>query len=204
MLTVNQSNFLKLVGITAMLLDHLGSFFYPSLIELRIIGRLAFPLFAFQIAVGSQMTSNKNDYIKKLFIFALISQIPYFYLNNNYSLNILFSLGFGALSILLIEKRNYIPFLIIVPISFFLDYGIYGLIIILIFRFVEKRNLQLIFFLVITIIYSCFFNPWQIFSILSIIFILKPFLSFNIPKDFFYFFYPTHLFLFSLIKFLSK
>jgi hypothetical protein len=202
MLTLKQSNFLKLIGIVAMVLDHLGSFFYPSLIELRIIGRIAFPLFAYQLAIGSLMTSDKVNYIKRLFSFAIISQIPYYFLNEKFLFNILFSLAFGVLTIYIIEKKLFYYFLLIIPISFVLDYQIYGLLVILIFYFIKKTKNQLILFLLITVIYSCFFNPWQIFSIISIIFILKPFLEINLPKSFFYLFYPAHLFLFSLIKIL--
>lgn len=41
------------------------------------IGRIAFPIFAFQIAEGYTHTSNKNRYLLNLLVFALISEIPY-------------------------------------------------------------------------------------------------------------------------------
>ncbi|MEG0692172.1 MAG: TraX family protein [Oscillospiraceae bacterium] len=41
------------------------------------IGRIAFPIFAFQIAEGYAHTSSKNKYLLNMLIFALISEIPY-------------------------------------------------------------------------------------------------------------------------------
>ena len=35
---------LKLLACATMLIDHIGAAFYPSLMWLRIIGRLAFPI----------------------------------------------------------------------------------------------------------------------------------------------------------------
>ena len=40
---------LKLVAITTMLIDHIGVIIFPNILWLRLIGRLAFPLFAFLI-----------------------------------------------------------------------------------------------------------------------------------------------------------
>jgi hypothetical protein len=55
-LTGNQ---LKLIAAGAMLADHVGLMFFPEAELLRIIGRLAFPIFAFMIAEGCKYTRNK-------------------------------------------------------------------------------------------------------------------------------------------------
>ena len=200
MITEKQSNFIKIVGIIAMISDHLGAFLYPSIIELRIIGRMALPLFTYQLAVGSLMTTNKKNYIKRLLCFAFISQVPYYFLMEKLILNIIFSLALGVIAIWVIENKKYYIFLLIIPISFFVDYHIYGLLMILIFYFFRSTKIQFILFLLITILYSYFFYPWQLFSVLSLIFIFKPFLEINLPKNFFYIFYPAHLFVILLIK----
>lgn len=41
-----------------MLLDHLGTIYFPDLIIFKIIGRLSFPLFAWGIAIGAERTKN--------------------------------------------------------------------------------------------------------------------------------------------------
>ena len=40
---------LKIIGCVTMVIDHLGVLFFPW-VELRIIGRIAFPIFCFLIA----------------------------------------------------------------------------------------------------------------------------------------------------------
>ena len=49
---------LKLIAIISMLIDHIGAILFPSSEVLRIIGRLAFPIFAFIIVEGYFHTKN--------------------------------------------------------------------------------------------------------------------------------------------------
>ena len=68
---------LKIIAILTMTIDHVGFFFFPDIEVLRIIGRLSFPLFAWLIANGAYHTKNMHAYLVRLFIFALISQVPF-------------------------------------------------------------------------------------------------------------------------------
>ena len=52
------SNILKIVACISMLLDHIGFIFFPQYIIFRILGRVAFPIFAFMIAEGCYYTKN--------------------------------------------------------------------------------------------------------------------------------------------------
>ena len=74
-------NQLKYVLIAAMLIDHLAWSFVPTLSVLgqimHIIGRLTGPSMAVLLAEGYQYTRNKKKYALRLFIFALISVVPY-------------------------------------------------------------------------------------------------------------------------------
>lgn len=47
-----------------MVIDHVGVIFFPDTIELRIIGRLAMPFFAFSIARGFLLFDEKGKYYK--------------------------------------------------------------------------------------------------------------------------------------------
>ena len=64
---------LKLIAIITMLIDHIGAVLYPEIRWLRLIGRIAFPIFAYLVAEGFYKTSDIKKYLKRLFIFALVS-----------------------------------------------------------------------------------------------------------------------------------
>lgn len=77
-------NVLKLIAIIAMTVDHVAWAIFPDYysteplaIVLHIIGRLACPIMCYCIAEGYHYTRNVNKYIARLFVFALISHIPY-------------------------------------------------------------------------------------------------------------------------------
>ena len=74
---------LKLIAAAAMLCDHVAVTLYPLWLDwagyllLRRIGRVAFPIYAYFIAVGYEKTSNVRRYLSRLSALALISQIPF-------------------------------------------------------------------------------------------------------------------------------
>ncbi len=76
---------LKTVALIAMLLDHIGYILGNDAwgilpfnsIYLRLIGRIAFPLFAFSVANGWKYTKSRSKYFENLCLFAIISQIPF-------------------------------------------------------------------------------------------------------------------------------
>lgn len=68
---------LKIIAITTMAIDHVGAVFFPKYVMFRMIGRLAFPIFAFLIAEGAYYTRDINKYIGRMGVFALLSEIPF-------------------------------------------------------------------------------------------------------------------------------
>ena len=62
-----------------MLIDHIGSVFFPEVRVLRWIGRLAFPIFCYCMTVGLLYTHDIKKYLFRLGIFALISQPCYIF-----------------------------------------------------------------------------------------------------------------------------
>ena len=68
---------LHILAMIFMLSDHLWSIFFPNQVWLYVIGRLAFPIFAFMIVEGFFRTKNRKKYLIRIFIFAIISEIPF-------------------------------------------------------------------------------------------------------------------------------
>ena len=68
---------LKLLAMAAMLADHIGYLFFPQALWMRCVGRLAFPIFAFQVAEGWYRTCNRRRYFLRLALCGLLSEIPF-------------------------------------------------------------------------------------------------------------------------------
>lgn len=102
---------LKIIAVITMFIDHIGYVVYTGKIPyLNFIGRLAFPIFAFQISEGYIHTKNLKKYFFRLFLFAIISQIPFMLFEsifiNEFYLNVFFTLFLGLLSIFIYEKLD--------------------------------------------------------------------------------------------------
>lgn len=99
---------LKLIAIITMFCDHISYTLYDFSV-LNYIGRIAFPIFAFQLTQGYIHTSNIKKYTIRLFIFAIISQIPFwlflktFLHPEKYTFNIFFTLLLGLICIIIWE-----------------------------------------------------------------------------------------------------
>ncbi len=68
---------LKTVAFICMFIDHAGMILFPDRLVLRVIGRLAFPIFAYQIAQGASYTKNFKKYALRLLGAALLAEIPF-------------------------------------------------------------------------------------------------------------------------------
>ena len=75
-LTGNQ---LKLIAMAAMTCDHIGLELLPQWSLLRIIGRLALPVFGYMIAEGCRHTRSPKRYLLRLEALALLCQIVYYF-----------------------------------------------------------------------------------------------------------------------------
>jgi hypothetical protein len=162
---------LKWIALITMTIDHFGVLvLYPytnnNVIDTlyvfsRLIGRLAFPLFAFMIAEGVYRTKHRYLYWSKLFAMALLIGLSMFVLEqvniNALAGNIFVDLSLAALAMILFKEKSWIlkplgllPIAYIIWTSFepnvpnFLraDYGLYGLIMMLIFFFTYSKVIQ--------------------------------------------------------------
>lgn len=90
-----------------------GNVYAINYIVDRLIGRIAFPLFCFLLVQGFIHTSSKLKYIIRLFLFALISEVPFdlAFKNEIFEVtyqNVFFTLGFGMLAMFVMDKARQI------------------------------------------------------------------------------------------------
>ncbi len=71
-------NMLKIIAILTMTIDHIGAYLLPQYLILRIIGRIALPIFAFMIAEGCRYTRNRARYLGTMLGMSLVFQAVYF------------------------------------------------------------------------------------------------------------------------------
>ena len=98
------SNTLKIIAAAAMLIDHIGLIFFPYKPIFRVIGRLAFPIFAFMIAEGCKYTKNRLKYFLTIAVLGVLCQIFYFIFKDSLYMCILITF---SLSILIIYSLQY-------------------------------------------------------------------------------------------------
>lgn len=97
---------LKLIAAFTMLLDHAGALLFPEVMILRVIGRLAYPLFAFMIAEGCRHTRNKLRYFLLIFGLGLACQGVYLLVGGENMLNILLTFSCSVLLIYVLQAAH--------------------------------------------------------------------------------------------------
>lgn len=214
-IVLNQdTQLLKLIAVITMVIDHIGAILFPSVLILRVIGRLSFPLFAFSTFIGYFKTKNLKKYLLRLLILAVISQPIYmiafdrFYL----SLNILFTLIFELIIIYLLDKKKwwYLPIPVVLMFLLNVNYCEQLLILIPIFYYTRNKDFlfalsMITFYFNYAVSYSSGTFPITIyaFGIFALPFMLiKTKSNIKINKWFYYIFYPVHLLILLAIKYI--
>lgn len=214
---------LKLIAVITMTIDHIGGLLFPQNILLRVIGRLAFPIYCFMLVIGFRKTSNIKKYIGRLFLFALISEIPFdiAFLGTPFNFayqNVFFTLLIGIMMLegIQILKSYFITesifvnevleVILLFAAAFFAefiktDYGFFGIIMIYIFYKFEKDILcNILFQAFINIFFLGGIQGYAVFAMLPIS-LYNEKQGINKFKYFFYWYYPLHLLCIWLISF---
>ncbi len=131
-----------------MIIDHVGAVFFPYEPALRIIGRIAFPLYAWCMAVGAEYTHDIKKYALRLLLMGIISQ-PIFVKALHHpwhELNIFFTLFLGLTGIIGIRLQKsgshiWCPMLVVlVSCVVYVDYFWQGVLFILLLYAVRKSR----------------------------------------------------------------
>lgn len=168
---------LQILAMVAMLCDHVAKvIIYPVIISrysnnwlsnhsyilrmydaLVFLGKISFPIFAFFIVEGFFKTNNVYSYMKRLFLFAILAEIPYDLatsgkLINFEKQNVLWTLLVGLICLFIIDNfKNSkfglckvigsVSFILLVASFLNLDWGIYpGIVLILWFYLAHKSK----------------------------------------------------------------
>lgn len=155
--TNQDTDLIKLLACIFMFIDHAGKMLFPQIPQMRLIGRLAFPMFAYGIAVGAVYTRDPLKYLSRIALLAIISQPLYalgldhansamfsirffenplgavraFYMNSWQKPSILLSLFLGLCILTALRKRQWLLALFVYILcsrfSSNLDYGLAGI-----------------------------------------------------------------------------
>lgn len=145
-------NALKYIAVVAMLIDHSAVALVDPALPLyslmRCIGRITGPVMFFAAAEGYHHTRDVKKYLGRLFLFALISYAPFLYFDsagqlsnvNFLYMNVIFTIFLGVLAIHIrrtVKNPVLRVFLIVVCVALSspADWGIIGVILILIFDY---------------------------------------------------------------------
>ena|GEM_PF-507988 len=206
--------FIKWIAIIAMAVDHIGLILFPDLTVLRMVGRVALPLFGYLLIHNYRFfTTDKKKYIVRLWVFAAISQ-PFFYYIVYPSLNIFFLLAVALTAIYLIEMpektgdQGFIARFGILclasMLSVFINYGFFGFAL-LMFMSLSFTKSEYAFFVFLSIALMNFSLTHVSYVFCGFLFYPIIFFSGQLNLKikrmkplFFYAFYPAHLLIISL------
>lgn len=181
---------------------------------MRLIGRMAFPIFCFLISEGYQHTRNKPKYALRLLIFAVISEVPYNLFHNGKWMdlgaqNVFFTLFAGLLMIYIYEtvKGNLLKYVILFAITVVsgytkADYGMAGVLLVFLMYILRSQPVAqaLLAYPILNVRTAAVmaFVPINLYNG------KRGFIKGPVLKFFFYAFYPLHILILIGIRSLIK
>ncbi|MBO6133322.1 MAG: hypothetical protein J6P05_03200 [Lachnospiraceae bacterium] len=202
---------LKLIASLTMFIDHMGAGIFTRALGLRIIGRLAFPIYCFLLVEGFHHTKDRFKYLQRLIIFAFLSEIPFDLLTRNKILefehqNVYFTLSMGlGLLILLSQEMNFILKgllcfgISILALETHVDYRHFGILLILLFELFRDYRPFAVWTTSRVLFWDSAIEGFGVLAHIPIS-LYNGKRGGNGMKWFFYFFYPGHLLFLYLIR----
>lgn len=220
---VLSGNILKIIALIAMTVDHIGLEIMNDNVFFRIVGRLAFPIFAYMIAEGCVYTGNRGKYLLKIAALALVCQLVYFFAMGSLYMCILVTFALSVCLIYLydymVKKQSAVLALmfilalisvylicealprVLIFTDFNIDYGFFGVMVPLLIYIGKDRLRKLILCAVGLVFLSLSLGHIQWFCLFSLI----PLALYSGErgkariKNLFYIYYPVHLVVIYLI-----
>lgn len=218
------NNQLKLIALLTMTVDHIGAYMFPHILWLRIVGRIAYPIFAYMIAEGCFYTRRHGRYIVSMAIAAAVCQVVSFLFAGvlaqdilvtfTLSIGLIFLLkramaeaneksfvlfGLGVLGVLAVTE--FVP-LLLPGLDFGVDYGFFGVMLPVVVFAGRTRWQKLFLEAVVLVLLGIQYGWVQIWALLAL-----PFLAlYNGQRGkwklkwMFYIYYPAHLAVIYLIE----
>lgn len=218
---------LKYIAFISMFIDHFNkSMIYPNLDSVKllylsnifdILGRIAFPLFAFMLVEGFYRTHSRWHYLGNLLLFGVISEVPFDLFTTKELMNwrwnnVMFTLAFMLVTIWIVDvirekigdEKKWLWFLISIPVvaimcllAMFcsLDYDYNGILMVYCFYLFRNHPFPRILFGYLSVVKE----PWALLG-------LGLTLTYNgergkQSKLLNYLFYPVHLLILGLLRF---
>ena len=225
-------NALKIIALVSMTIDHIGYILLPELIWMRIVGRIAFPLFAFLIAEGCKHTKNKLKYFLLIFGLGVVCQLFSYFFGGQTKLNILLTFSFSIGLIYLLEwlknsiknknskhiALSSVAFVLSVVATYFftsnnlsfsplkVDYGFWGIMVPVVVSIFVNHYIKVCLFALCLVILCFGYSFTQWFCLLSVVLVLwyNGERGKHKLKYLFYVYYPVHLAVLYLLQFIIK
>lgn len=225
------SSTLKVVACLLMLIDHVGAEIFTRVEVLRIVGRLAYPVFAYLIAEGCKYTKNKFRYFINIFLLGVFCEGVYISFSGEYYGNILLTFSLSVLMIYAMQnvKEAYayeratsiavfalsVILTYIISSTIGVDYGFWGAVTPLFpavcdhVKLPERVNALTVkavaFFIGLLLVAADIGgNQWWSLGAIILLFMYNGKRGNNKLKYVFYMFYPAHLALIGIISMLIK
>lgn len=217
---------LKVLACVCMLMDHIGATLVPWT-WLRVVGRIAFPIYCYLLVEGFRYTKNPYRYMGRMLLAAVLSELPFdFALYGcaaRYHQNVMLTLLLGLLALEIMEQipNSACRLLAAIPIMyaagwiFCTDYGAWGILLIVLLGIARDmprgRQLQyLVIVLICGLMPSNTIKLWgvrvsiELFGGLAILPLSlyhgKKTTSSKAVQWAFYLFYPAHLAILWLLR----
>lgn len=215
-------NALKIIAAITMTIDHVGMILFPQMEIFRMIGRIAFPLFAFFVAEGCRYTHNKRKYLGVILSLGLMFHVVFVWATGQTMFNIFITFSFSILLTYLLQgtvkairegtwQRQILSgilffgmllFTYLFTNRFVVDYGFFGIMIPVIVSLFDSLWKRKIAFLIGVLLLVISMHTYvQSFCLLAVplLFLYNGERGKYKMKYFFYIFYPAHLSILFLI-----